>query len=371
MSKDNDKTSLGNRLKGYEKEYETYIPYDNHIVIRLDGHKFSKFTKGFKRPFDEVLHNAMIETTKDLVKEFHAVTGYTQSDEITLVIPANYLEELKQTIFPSVNDGDLCINKETKERTNVTEEELYSDREDRTDVTYFGDDSYEEHIIYGRSNSYSEYDLKRFEEFNSKYEFYNIEEVDNRQIYGGRVQKISSLASAFTTMKFNHYIEDAIEKEMDKFDYTQSSDVLKVKEDYWQVLKKKVGKAWFDARVFGVESDEEAFNSVMWRVRDAHKNSRSMFAQTFCPHKELQGLCGLQQVAKALERGYDYEKMPECFKYGTLIKKQKYLKVTNIIDLEVMQLEDFIERTRIISLTKPMTTFSEDEVKFVMDKTIY
>ena len=64
---------------------------------------------------------------------------------------------------------------------------------------------------------------------------------------------------------------------MDKFDYTQSSDVLKVKEDYWQVMKKKIGKAWFDARVFGVESDEEAFNSVMWRVRDCVKNARSMF----------------------------------------------------------------------------------------------
>ena len=367
MSKDNDKTSLGNRLKGYEKEYETYIPYDNHIVIRLDGHKFSKFTKGFKRPFDEVLHNAMIETTKDLVKEFHAVTGYTQSDEITLVIPANYLEELKQTIFPSVNDGDLCINKETKERTNVIEEELYSDREDRTDVTYFGDDSYEEHIIYGRSNSYSEYDLKQFEEFNNKYEFYNIEKVDNRQIYGGRVQKITTLTAAFCTVRFNYYLKKLMQREV-------FSEVPENKEHALKLLntdKFSTMAAWFDARIYGVDSDVEAFNSVMWRVRDAHKNSRSMFAQTFCPHKELQGLCGLQQVAKALERGYDYEKMPECFKYGTFIKKQKYLKVTNIIDLEVMQLEDFIERTRIISLTKPMTTFSEDEVKFVMGKTIY
>ena len=87
MSKDNDKTSLGNSLKGYEKEFETHIPYDNHIIIRLDGHGFSKFTKGFKKPFDEILHRAMVETTKDLVKEFQAVSGYTQSDEITFTWP--------------------------------------------------------------------------------------------------------------------------------------------------------------------------------------------------------------------------------------------------------------------------------------------
>jgi len=54
------------------------------FVIRLDGHRFSKFTKGFKKPFDERIYYAMVYTTADLLKEFNPFLAYTQSDEITL-----------------------------------------------------------------------------------------------------------------------------------------------------------------------------------------------------------------------------------------------------------------------------------------------
>lgn len=45
------------------------------------------FTKGWKKPFDERLHQAMVQTTSDLTQEFAAWTGFTQSDEITLIFP--------------------------------------------------------------------------------------------------------------------------------------------------------------------------------------------------------------------------------------------------------------------------------------------
>jgi len=77
---------LGDRLKNYEKEFERKIDKDNFIIIRIDGHGFSKFTKNFKKPFDENFSNAMEKTTIDLCKEFNAITGYTQSDEITLIL---------------------------------------------------------------------------------------------------------------------------------------------------------------------------------------------------------------------------------------------------------------------------------------------
>jgi tRNA(His) 5'-end guanylyltransferase len=61
---------------------------NEHLIIRIDGKSFSKFTKGFKQPFDIVLRTVMALTTQDLVKEFNVYTGYTQSDEITLFIPS-------------------------------------------------------------------------------------------------------------------------------------------------------------------------------------------------------------------------------------------------------------------------------------------
>ena len=90
MKKDKkfDEQTLGGRLKGYEADYESSVEPEKHIVVRIDGHKFSKFTKGFKKPFDFILSESMRLTTQDLLEEFNAVTGYTQSDEITLIIPS-------------------------------------------------------------------------------------------------------------------------------------------------------------------------------------------------------------------------------------------------------------------------------------------
>ena len=90
------KETLQDLIKRKEKESEYIIPEDKHIIIRIDGHKFSKFTKGLNKPFDEVFSRAMILSTKDLVDRFQAYTGYTQSDEITLFIPSLLLlDDLK------------------------------------------------------------------------------------------------------------------------------------------------------------------------------------------------------------------------------------------------------------------------------------
>jgi tRNA(His) guanylyltransferase len=77
---------FGDRMKSYEKVYtESRVKYPDILCVRIDGKGFSKFTKGFKKPFDDVLSDAMIRTTEFLVKETHAHIGYTQSDEISLI----------------------------------------------------------------------------------------------------------------------------------------------------------------------------------------------------------------------------------------------------------------------------------------------
>jgi len=46
--------NLDKRMKQYEKDYDNRIEYNKHLLIRLDGHKFSKFTKNLDKPFDEL-----------------------------------------------------------------------------------------------------------------------------------------------------------------------------------------------------------------------------------------------------------------------------------------------------------------------------
>ena len=77
---------FGDRMKAYEKEYtEAYVPINKILCVRIDGKGFSKFTKGFKKPFDDRLGETMKKTMMALVKETHASLGYTSSDEITLI----------------------------------------------------------------------------------------------------------------------------------------------------------------------------------------------------------------------------------------------------------------------------------------------
>ena len=77
---------FGDRMKAYEKEFTSaYVSTDQILCVRIDGKGFSKFTKGFKKPFDDRLSNVMIQTTKKLCAETHASFSYTQSDEITLI----------------------------------------------------------------------------------------------------------------------------------------------------------------------------------------------------------------------------------------------------------------------------------------------
>jgi tRNA(His) 5'-end guanylyltransferase len=57
------------------------------VAIRIDGKAFHTFTRGFAKPFDEVLGNAMVRTMEYLCKNIQGcVFGYTQSDEITLLL---------------------------------------------------------------------------------------------------------------------------------------------------------------------------------------------------------------------------------------------------------------------------------------------
>lgn len=84
MKKDN----LGDRMKeNYENRAKTQLLRRTPVIIRLDGKAFHTFTRGFEKPFDKALVCAMQDTMLVLCKEIQGcVLGYTQSDEITLVL---------------------------------------------------------------------------------------------------------------------------------------------------------------------------------------------------------------------------------------------------------------------------------------------
>lgn len=79
---------LGVRMKTfYEQIPKTKLMRRCPVAIRIDGKAFHTFTRGFHKPFDEVLIKSMQETMKYLCENIQGcVIGYTQSDEITLIL---------------------------------------------------------------------------------------------------------------------------------------------------------------------------------------------------------------------------------------------------------------------------------------------
>jgi len=261
------KLSLAERIKLLEKEYENVIPNDKHLIIRIDGHKFSKYTKGLNKPFDEFLTKAMIQTTMDLVERFGAYTGYTQSDEITLYIP-----------------------------TLVDENPTFT------------------------------------------------------HIFGGRTQKISSLVASFATMRFNINFKEIVEEA-----YKNYNDID------LEMYQSKFCNAYFDARVFGVDTKEEVFESFLFRIRDCIRNSKQQFARTFCSHKELLNKTANEQIKYCEDKtGMVWFALKPVYKFGAFIKRVKYRKKTN--DGQV------VERAKLKVFSKEICCMNEENLKFIVDK---
>ena len=82
-----DTSDLANRMKDYEKRTRYYLQKRLPVIIRLDSRAGHTFTKGFKRPFDEIFMKSMQETAKYLCENIQGCQcAYIQSDEITLLL---------------------------------------------------------------------------------------------------------------------------------------------------------------------------------------------------------------------------------------------------------------------------------------------
>lgn len=79
---------LGNRMKiFYEEVPKTRLMRRCPVICRIDGKAFHTFTRGFKRPFDDVLIMTIQETAKYLCENIQGCQlAYTQSDEISLLL---------------------------------------------------------------------------------------------------------------------------------------------------------------------------------------------------------------------------------------------------------------------------------------------
>lgn len=82
-----DKTTLGDRMKRYERTHRHTLTPNMLSIVRVDGRAFHSLLKGAERPFDYKFMSCMDMVAEALCKEISgAVMAYTQSDEVSVLM---------------------------------------------------------------------------------------------------------------------------------------------------------------------------------------------------------------------------------------------------------------------------------------------
>lgn len=261
-----DKSALGERMKNYyENRTKHFLTRRTPTVIRLDGKAFHTYTKGLNRPFDEGLIEDMQETTKFLCENIQGCKiGYTQSDEITLVL----------TDYDSLN-----------------------------------------------TSAWFDYN----------------------------VQKMTSISASIATAKFNQL---RILRDMMNGD-CESTDL----ETFIGTNIDRMNLAYFDSRVFQIPEKEEVVNCLIWRQRDAEKNSIAMLAQSLYSTSELHKKNGSDMQEMAFQKGHNWNDLHFSKKRGSFIIKNTYVN-GDLVKLPCEVSKDSIIRTKWEVVETPI--FSQD-----------
>lgn len=113
-------------------------------------------------------------------------------------------------------------------------------------------------------------------------------------LFGGRVQKLTSIIAAMATAKFNDEIHKSFpDKPL----------------------------AEFDCRVWNVPNRTEAANTILWREFDATKNSISMAARSVYSDNQLLNKNSSEKQEMLWQKGINWDKYPVFFKRGTYARR--------------------------------------------------
>ena len=233
-------------MKMYESVQKTHLMKRTPVIIRLDGKAFHTFTRGLNKPYDKIMVNTMIDTTYELCKNIQGcVFGYTQSDEITLI---------------------LC----------------------------------------------------------------DYQTLETEAWFDYRVEKLCSAIASKTARWFSYLYMNIVA------DMTESQDEFKK-------YAKKFNCADFDVRVFNVPLDDVT-NNVVWRQKDAEKNSVQSLAQSLYSQKELSGIkCKSLQDKMFTEKGINWSELQTYKKRGSACMRVDK-KWTLDLDMPIVsQNRDYVE----------------------------
>ena len=134
-----NKDSLGDRMKKYEGVPKIALMRRNPVIIRIDGKAFHTFTRGFQRPFDDILIESMQKTMKYLCENIQGCKlGYCQSDEISLLLTdyenintaAWFDYEVQKMCSIAASMATLAFNRAFDSRVDTIDNDIFNGDDD-------------------------------------------------------------------------------------------------------------------------------------------------------------------------------------------------------------------------------------------------
>ena len=136
----------------------------------------------------------------------------------------------------------------------------------------------------------------------------DFEKITTDAWFNGNVQKMVSVSASMASAYFNNIVVQNRIKKVFKFKEVED---LKL--------------AFFDARVWTMSDPIEVENNLIWRQKDAVRNSISMHAQSLYSHEELKHKSQSNMLDMIHEKGENWNKMDPGFKRGRTIVKESYI----------------------------------------------
>lgn len=136
--------------------------------------------------------------------------------------------------------------------------------------------------------------------------------------FGNKLEKIISLSAGLASSTFSLHLYDLLTPQEREF-FVQAP-------------------AHFDSRAFNVPKNSDIYDNLRWRQADCNRNSIGLLSHTLFHHSKTTGKSCEEQLKMQLEIGTDYNLMPPAFKFGTFVKKQKYIKQVEM-NGEVLKVE--------------------------------
>ncbi len=169
--------------------------------------------------------------------------------------------------------------------------------------------------------------------------------------FDGKFQKLVSVVCSELTVWFNNRGPKRFEKVND-----------------WP------GPALFDCRVWNVPNKDEAANTILWREKDATKNSISMAARHYYSHKELYGKSCSEMQEMLFQKGVNWNDYPAFFKRGTFFQLRDSVRCLTTAELSsipeqhrVLVAGTAVRRRDIVEVNMPSFTKVVNRVAVIFD----